>query len=355
MANLPISIEVNAQRLTGWMNASYSRSLDHLSAKASLSLDFSIGQPLPVQSQDACSVFVGDTQIFQGFVMMAKPSYDREDGVKLNVKVRAKTGDLTVASAVHSGGQWKQASVEKILKDICKPFGIKVSVQSGVDVGKPLSVFELNTGERAIAAISRVLKYRGLLATSDYNGGLLITRAGIQKAKASIRLGEGGNVIAMSPEGDDTQRCSEYVARAQGAVNLFNDSTKASTIRAVAKDPFIKRNLTLEITADGEVGGRDDLQALVDHTSRIRAGRANSYKYTLDGWEENGQLWLENTRVAVYDPLNGLDGDELLIVSVEGKVDRKGGDVCDVLLRPVFAYEQRAIPEPSTQEGSLWV
>lgn len=354
MANLPIYIEVNAKRLRGWMDASYTRSIEHLSAEASLSLDWQTEQTKPVKSQDECKVFVGDKQIMSGYVMSAKPAYSREEGIKLMVRVRAKTGDLTVGSAVHAGGQWKNAKADKIVRDICKPFGIKVSVQDGVSVGAAIKLFDLNTGEAAIAAISRVLKYRGLLATSDYKGGLLITRAGVVEAKSSIRLGVGGNVIAMTSDGDDSQRCRHYIARSQGSVNLFGDSKSAATVSATATDKFIKRDLTLQISADEPAGGKSDLQALVDHTARVRAGRANGYKYTLDGWEEKGEPWLENTRVAVYDPLNNFNGDELLIVSVNGKVDRKNGDVCDLVLRPIFAYEQRAMPEPSSTEGSLW-
>ena len=65
---------------------------------------------------------------------------------RLNVSGRDKTGDLVDSSAIHGSGQWKRARLEQIVRDICKPFGIEVLVQT--DTGDAIDSFSLDDGER---------------------------------------------------------------------------------------------------------------------------------------------------------------------------------------------------------------
>ena len=65
---------------------------------------------------------------------------------RLSVSGRDKTGDLVDSSAIHGSGQWKNVRLEQIVRDICKPFGIEVLVQT--DTGEAISSFRWTTVRR---------------------------------------------------------------------------------------------------------------------------------------------------------------------------------------------------------------
>lgn len=348
---MSITVECNGQLLTGWLNASVRRSLESINATFTAQVDWRAETPKPVKRQDVITVSIANTQMLKAIVTKADAGYSRDEGVMLYVEARALSGDLIIASATHAGGQWKDVNVGNIVADLCKP--LNIPVVANTDLGKPLKSFELNQGETILQAISRAAAYRGLLVTADTRGGLLITRAGDTKSEASIRLGKDGNVIRMQPEGSDANRCSEYIVKGQGAANVWGDVAAAADIEARAKDPYLKRYLPLIVNAETALGSQGDAQSLADHAARLRMGRANGYRYTVEGWEVNGEAWLENTLVPIYDPLINSNGDRWLIVDVNAKVDRKEGDVTEILVRPAAAYEQRPIPEPAAA-GGIW-
>ncbi|MCH5770564.1 phage tail protein, partial [Salmonella enterica] len=84
---------------------------------------------------------------------------------RLNVSGRDKTGDLVDSSAIHGSGQWKRARLEQIVRDICKPFGIEVLVQT--DTGDAIDSFSLDDGEKAFDAIDRAARAKAILVTSS--------------------------------------------------------------------------------------------------------------------------------------------------------------------------------------------
>ncbi|MCL7197601.1 phage tail protein, partial [Escherichia coli] len=87
---------------------------------------------------------------------------------RLNVSGRDKTGDLVDSSAIHGSGQWTRARLEHIVRDICKPFGIEVLVQT--DTGDALDSFSLDDGEKAFDAIDRAARAKAILVTSSPTG-----------------------------------------------------------------------------------------------------------------------------------------------------------------------------------------
>ena len=92
------------------------------------------------------------------------------------------------------------------------------------------------------------------------------------------------------------------------------------------------------------------MRSLVNHTMRVRRGQAYGIRYRLEGWTWKGKPWEVNTRVPIYDEIAELDGDEWLICEVTTKVDLKDGDVADVLVRPVDAYDMVPI-KPRHKKG----
>jgi prophage tail gpP-like protein len=326
-----ITVEVKGLVYQGWLQSDIERSLEAISGTFSIPVSLVPGTLPVVARQDAVVVRIGETPVITGYVIAADPFYRKGD-CGLRITGRDRTGDLVRCTAIHKGGQWRNATVERICKDLLAPFGIGVIAQTAV--GAPIADFKLSHGETVVDAISRAARLRGLLVTRDDLGHLLLTKAGLERFDAVIRRGH--NVISMQGIGSDEQRHSHYFVYGQS--NTVADFDTARSLKAQAKDDEIKRYLPLVINADGNTT-QADLQTLADHTRRVRRGHAMGFKYVVEGWTHKGKPWPLNQRVPIYDDIAGLDGAEWLICGVKQTVDLKEGDVTELTMRPIEAYD----------------
>jgi prophage tail gpP-like protein len=332
MADQPeVMVRVRGQLLRGWLQSELSRSIESVSGTFSVPTSLVPGDVPAVQRGDEVEVLVGGVVMVTGYVQAAEPFYTLDD-VGLNIAGHDKTGDLVVSTAMHKGGQWRGATVDRIVRDLLQPFGIHLVVDA--DLGKPLVDFKLAFGESYLDAIARVCKFRGVLPIPDGKGKMVLTKAGKTKAAGEIRRGR--NVISMRGIGTDERRHSEYIVYGQGHVGASFDEARLRVARA--KDAEITRYRPLVVPADGNVS-QADMQALVNHTMRVRRGHSRGYEYTVEGWLVNGTPWQINSMVPVFDDVAGFDGAELLICSTRLSVDLKRGPVTMMVVRPVEAYD----------------
>lgn len=344
-----IYVTVNGRDYQGWLSSTIERSLETLSSRFTIPVSLIPGNPPDIKRQDAIKVRINDTLVVTGTVLAAEPFYKRDD-CGLKVEGRSRSGDLVACSAVYQGGQWRNAKLDRIARDLCAPFGIDVKIDT--DIGEPIRDLKIEHGEKVIDVLARAARLRGVLVTTDAEGSVLITKAG--KAKSHGAIVRGVNVISMESVGTDAERHSDYFCYGQGNVthrsslqtlevggsmgDPIKAFKKAVQHKAQAKDPDMKRYLPLVINADGN-NDAPDMQRLVDHTMRVRRGHAYGLKYVVEGWTWKGKPWEINTRVPIYDDIAGLDGDEWLICEVKQTVDLKEGDVTELLVRPREAYD----------------
>lgn len=328
-----ISVVVGGREFKGWLQSEVERNLEAICGSFSIPIALTPGLPPSIKRQDEVQVRIGDTAVITGFVLAAEPFYRRGD-CGMRIVGRDRTGDLVRCSAVHKGGQWRNASLERIAKDLVSPFGIAVVVDT--DLGAPIVDFKLSHGETVVEALSRAARLRGVLVTRDDLGRLLLTKAGKQRFEGVVRIGY--NVISMESVGSDEQRHSHYIAYGQSNYEGLNDFDAARSLKATALDTEIKRYQPLVINSDGN-RTQAELQALVDHTVRVRRGHASGWRYTVEGWTFKGKPWPLNQRVAVFDEIAGFQGEELLIAGVKQTCDLKEGDVTELMLRPIEAYD----------------
>lgn len=332
MADLgDITVEVNGLMYQGWQQSEVERTLEAISGTFSIPVSMIPGQPPPIKRQDSVVVRIGGTKVITGSVLTAEPFYNKKD-CGFRVIGRDRTGDLVRCSAIYKGGQWRNAKLEQVCKDLLAPYGIEVKVEA--DTGDVLHDFKLAHGESVVDALSRAARLRGVLVTRDDEGRLLLTKAGTLKFTGAIVRGQ--NVIEMQGIGSDEQRHSEYIA--YGQQNTIADFETSRSLKARATDPEITRYMPLVINADGNTT-QAELQTLVDHTARVRRGHAYGFRYMVEGWTHQGTPWPLNQRVPIYDDVAGLAGEEWLICSVKQRCDLKEGDVTDVTVRPIEAYD----------------
>lgn len=326
----------------GWTQSEVDRSLETLAGTFSIPITFDYSRPAPIVRGDAVQVLFGKTVVVSGWALSAEPFYSKSD-VGLRILGRDRAGDLIKSSAMHKGGQWRGVLVDRIVRDLVAPFGMDVVVEDGIDLGKKIDDFKLAHGETVLDALSRVVRLRGLLVTRTALGHVAITKAGTRVFAGAIVGGRqyaqerGGNVIDMSGVGTDENRHSEYIAFGQGHTTAQMDFETARQLKARAVDPEITRYMPLVLNPEGNIT-KEDLQTLVDHTARVRRGQAWGYRYKVEGWTVGGVPWPTNERVAVWDDIAGIHGEEWLIVSSKQHCDLKDGKVTELVVKPVDAY-----------------
>jgi prophage tail gpP-like protein len=326
-----ITVLVNGLVYEGWLQSEVERNLEAVCGTFSIPVSLVPGKPPAIARGNQVVVRIGDTPVITGFIVACDPFYRKAD-CGLRITGRDRTGDLVRCTAIHKGGQWRNATVERICQDLLAPFGIEVKKET--DIGAPIADFKLSHGETVVDAISRAARLRAILVTRDDLGRLLLTKAGLLRFDGVIRRGQ--NVISMQGIGSDEQRHSDYFV--YGQQNTIADFETARSLKAHAADKEITRYLPLVINADGNTTAAD-LQTLADHTLRVRRGHAMGFKYVVEGWTFKGKPWPLNQRVPIYDDIAGLDGDEWLICGVKQTVDLKEGDVTELTVRPIEAYD----------------
>ena len=326
-----ISVVVDGVAYQGWLQSEVQRSLETISGTFSIPVSLLPGNPPPIKRQDQVQVLIGNTVVMTGFVLAAEPFYRRGD-CGMRIMGRDRTGDLVHCSAIHKGGQWRSAGLDRIARDLVAPFGLEVVVET--DLGDKITDFKLSHGETVLDALARAARLRGVLVTRDDAGRLLLTKAGVKVFDGVIQRGV--NVIAMESLGTDDNRHSLYLAFGQG--NTGGDFETARGMKALAVDLNMRRYLPLVINAHGNITPAE-LQTLVDHTARVRRGHSMGLRYTVEGWTWRGKPWPLNHRVTVLDDVAGTNGDQWLIASVRNTCDLRDGDVTELVVRPVEAYD----------------
>lgn len=330
--NAKILVMVNGVAYEGWLQSEVSRAIEALAGTFSIPVSLVPGNPPAIKRQDRVQIKIGDRVVLTGYVLAAEPFYRKGD-CGMRITGRSRAGDLVRCSAIYKGGQWRNAGIDRIIKDIIDPFGLELKVAT--DLGEPVHDFKLGHGESALEAVARAARLRGVLVMSDDNGQVLLTRAGAALFKGAIVRGQ--NVISMEGIGSDEERHSEYIAYGQ-STDMTMDVDLARGLKASAKDDEITRYLPLVINADGNTT-QAELATLVKHTMRVRRGHSMGFHYQVEGWTFKGEPWPLNQRVAIYDDVAGLDGAEWLICAVKQTCDLKEGDVTELTVRPVEAYD----------------
>ena len=301
---VPITLTVNGKTFTGWLQSSVRRSIEALAGTFCVPVALVPGDVPAIRRQDEVVVRIGETALITGYVLSADPFYSKDD-CGLRIVGRDRSGDLAVCAAIHKGGQWRNATLERIVKDLVQPYGIAVRNDATGDANGPIRDFKLEHGERCADAIARAARLRGVLVVPDARGNLRITRAGARRFGASIVRGQ--NVISAEGVGTDEARHSEYLVYGQG--NAGADFERARGQRARAVDAEIRRYMPLVVNAEGNLT-QEELQDLAEHIMRVRRGHAWGIRYVVEGWEANGRPWPINQCVAIYDDVFGLAGVE---------------------------------------------
>jgi prophage tail gpP-like protein len=328
-----IALTVLGEKYGGWESVEVTRGLESVSGAFSLSVSerwANQSKPWRINDGEACSVRLGDEKLITGFVDRRNIAFDANSHT-MTVKGRDRTADLVDCDILLKSSEFKSLALDKFVTKLCEPHHVTVSVQSGLNIPKAPPKMRIEPGAKVFETIEHACRLAGLFAVSDAKGGLLLTRAGSDRAATD--LVEGGNILSASSRFDQTQRFARYVVIGQrdGVDGDFGESV--SRIKAEAEDSNVRSNRVLIVRPEGNVTS-DVAKIRARWESSVRAARAGEITVTVQGWKQgNGKVWPINALVRVKSPSLRINGD-LLITKVTMRTGSSGTTTQLELKRP---------------------
>lgn len=315
-------LKVDGTLYGGWKKVRAIRSIEQMAGAFTLDItERWPGQPkaTPIRHGQACQLLLDGDAVITGWVDDVVPDIDK-DRHDIHVAGRDKTEDLVDCSAIHKSGQWHNAKLDQIARDLVKDYGIKVVVET--DVGAAFSSFSIQEGETVFECLERAARQKAVLVTSNALGDLVLTRAG--SSRVEIGLVEGKNIEAARGQFSRKERYSRYIVKGMGRLGRDGD-TLHNAPSAQIDDPVIARHRPLIVLAETH-GSNASLKDRAEWERNVRRGRSARGSITVQGWRrpDNGELWMPNTKVPVTAPSLWLNNAEMLIVGCVYTLDERG-------------------------------
>lgn len=331
----------------GWKSCQITRTVEAIAGGFALGLTdrWVQGQEaLPIAAGAQCEIFAGSDSLIAGYVDKVSHNLSATDH-GITIEGRDKSADIVDCGAIHSPGQWTNATVGELASILAKPFGVPVTVQG--DVGGPFPSFKLEVGETALDAVKRALKQRELLALPDGKGGIVLAKFG--QVTMSTVLEQGKNVLKCSSTFDAKERFSEYVVQGQKQGNNKEFGAACSVMGRVT-DAAVQRYRPKVLRADQQ-GDAAYMRKRAVWEKTTRAAKSTSVHVTVQGWRsDDGQLWQIGHKVRAKLPYLYIDQELLIAKTVFTK--SSSGTVCEMDLKDPDAYLQEPVKPKKGGEGA---
>lgn len=284
-----VRILVDGEFYDGWKSARIEISMDQICRAFVLSVtdNFPGNQRFSrLEPGQKVELYIGNDKVCTGYITSTPIKYDAKM-VDVQVQGKSRTVDLVDccspwAAIAASGGtgsstakgswegveevnpstpskpvkasktvntSWHNETVERIIADLCAPYGITVHCQS--DIGTKHTNFTVNPGEKVYESINRLLIKDNLVISDDENGNLVIMDAGAG-GQCTDSLEVGKNVLSGSASFDFTQVYSKYAVLGQHKGTDLEFGPAVSQDKGVAVDERIKRYRLLVIKDTGQ-------------------------------------------------------------------------------------------------------
>jgi prophage tail gpP-like protein len=345
-----VTLVVGGFRYAGWKSVRVTRSIESLAGAFALDVsDRWDGEeaPWPIVEEDACRVEIDGEVVIDGYVDKRSLSASK-DSRALSYTGRDRAAALVDCSAVLSKWTYRNVNVADFAAIVARPFGISVSVQPGLVLPK-VPKLVVSPGDTAYEVIKRAAGDDGVLIVSDGAGGILITRAGDERAATS--LVEGMNILSASVDYDGADRFHQYLILTQAA-GTDNASGDATRVQAEYRDDGVRRTERVLLMRPEKGYSVADAKRRAGWEARIRAARAETVTVVVRGWKQsNGELWPLNAVTRVVAPrLIGVEGD-MRITQAEHSIGEQGRVTQLRLVRPDAFTPAPTVKAPVNQPG----
>lgn len=345
----PVSLEVNGIPYINFKSATIRRSMETLAGTFDFIATIDQTNNFPIKLQDSVRVIVEDKVVLTGFVEVLSPSYTN-DSHEIRVSGRDVTGDVVDSSILEplnlspsKGTITLLTVVEKILEG--NSISIPVIDKANPDPFKAGDKIDAEVGQNMFEVIDKYCAKRQVLATTDGEGNIILTRGSsdtlnarlihrhdtfdenlIDSAKKAIlpTNTRENNILEANSEFSMTERFNRYVVKTQQNLSSLNailatiDPSTAVDQTGEATDSDVRSTRILTIQADTSNSTQTATERAV-WESNIRRSRSFNYTCVVQGFIAQTSpeilLWQPNFLVEVQDEKSDIDSF-LLIKSV---------------------------------------
>lgn len=330
-----IEVFSNGIKFDYWTSVSITRTLGNIAAGFRLTLANrdSQGNRIRLFSGDLVEIDLDGIGALKGFIGPMSVSFD--DGrSSLSYTGYEMTCDLVDCSSIRQL-EWKNKTADRIVSDICDEFGLSFFNPNSVDCGEPISNFSVEPGSKAVDAIAKLCKMRGILPCSNGVGKVYVVKP--SAAARGPRLAQGVNIYSASANYDSQALYSDYY--------VYGTGKAKKKIVAHVHDPNV-RNRPLVIV-DPDAIDKASVDARAAWEMSTRKAKSLTYSVSVKGWKrDETHLWepgivctLDAPALYVEDPVD-------MIVSAVQYDFSYSGENATLTLVPVDCFE----PEPETKK-----
>jgi prophage tail gpP-like protein len=336
MSDNILTLTANGVDYTDWTAASGERALDRCESKFDITVtDRAVGAiPWALVAFTPVTLKLNGKLWLTGYIDNFLP-YGDANAHSVRITGRSKTADLVDCSADIKGGQFAGYTLDAICRSVCQPFGIDVVVQA--DMGEVFANVQLYRHEKCFAFLERLCRLRGVLASDDESGNLLLTTAGASRAAGSLQEGGpnvSGNIKSYSGQNSGVNRFSHYAVLGQRPVDDETSGAAANQVEGQADDAGVPRYRPHVVTGESALDPAT-AQLRAEWQARYNAARGTEAHITVPGWQQpDKSLWKANQIVSVHSPrFLKLDRD-LLVYEHRWKIDASSGSTTELGVGP---------------------
>lgn len=335
-----IELKIDGYSYTGWQKINVVRSIEALAARFDITL--TDRSPFKIPRGTEITLLLYGEVVITGYVDTLEATTAPE-AHSLTITGRDKTGDLVDCATLVSSQELINVTLREIIEQVIQPFGILAIFET-----EPPTIFKKFSfqEETAYEAIERACRLRGVFASTDTAGNLIIHQYGTERAGDGLIMGK--NVLSATSRFDEKDRFAEYRVYGQQPGNDNITAQAASQPQGFATDLGITRYRPKIVIAEGAVD--DEIsQQRAEWEAAVRAARASSVTVTTVGWQDKtGGLWKVNTLVPCELPQNRIEGD-MLIKETRFTLDDNAGEKAELMLVRPDAY----ITQPDIEAESI--
>jgi len=351
-----VTIAIGDRELSGWTGVRVTAGMERCPRDFDLSAtEFYPGEANAIicKPGDECTVFLGKDKVVTGYLNRYGASLSAR-GHSVTLSGRGMCQDLVDCAAEWPGQQISAASVLDVAKKLAEPYGVTVTGDRGLSVGRPDSAIipqmNLMLGETPMQVIERLCRISSFLAYEQADGSLLLTAleqtgaGGVgptawKAGRAASGFEEGVNVQSASVQFSDDQKFNEYRAYLFAFSPKLELLTEDDNLLVTISDPSVKRTRRhVTLVEQGHGLAVDNAKKRAAWEAARRWGRGQRLQLTTDSWRDSAKkLYTPQTFVSLSLPTLKIVDQQWLISEVTYRKDANG-TACDLVLMPPEAF-----------------
>lgn len=308
-----IEFIVNEDLIDSVIGLHIHRSMDDMFGSFAIEIDDEYSDKLQMDYE--VKIKLNGKQIINGYI---DKIWDRNTRTSQSITVFGtdKTGDLSDCPYESLNREFKNQSVASIIKKICSPFGITVSIGASASSLQStiLPTYVASMGIPAGQLISELLRDFGYVAPPMGDGKLTITAAGITKATDSLEFGK--NILFSEAIHSNEKRYKDNYVRGYGVSTDNKGMTDYTEPEGKAIDSVITRYRP-NIQFFENIADKAKCNRRAQYERQIRAGLSRTPLYYVGDWDQtDASIWDINTLVTPNDDKHGFK-DEMILNTVD--------------------------------------